>query len=464
MSVLNRPLFQRYARQPMMQQPMQQPMMQQPTGIMASSPELMQASMGYKQGGMVQGYQDGTTVHADPLARLRALAASGQDAAVYDAQRSGQPATDITLSPADFAAGQANKAPAPGSAVNDYLNRVDSGEIFNENMAAIREANEGSEDEPSTSDGFVPQFPGDVPEGTLTDEPSTSDGFVPQFPGDVPEGTLTIAEALALGAKVEEGTVDAGMTPKELDQSPSEQASAALKAAGKNVPKGTKGKIEAMKSLISDAFGVDASRYDNLRSLNRAAVGFAIAEGGDIATALKQGAQGAAAITEKQLAREDEITGMAVSQVFAEKAAAAKAAAKSPKSILETPQGELAAKLYVTAMDKDRLTEAQARQKVNDVYPGLGDLISREMGKIVPADNQNSGGGSPPPPTTIEAPEDGLSISQTLLGTYLSDKLTGNSAVPNVPEATTMTDYQLREQDGVTFKVFPDGTFEEYKP
>jgi len=47
----------------MMQQPMmQQPMMQQPVGIMASSPELMQASMGYNQGGPVQGYAGGKTV------------------------------------------------------------------------------------------------------------------------------------------------------------------------------------------------------------------------------------------------------------------------------------------------------------------------------------------------------------------------------------------------------------------
>ena len=454
MSVLNRPLFQRYARQPMMQQPMQQPMMQQPTGVMASSPELMQASMGYKQGGMVQGYQDGMTVQADPLARLRALAASGQDAAVYDAQRSGQPATDITLSPADFAAGQANKAPAPGSSVNDYLNRVDSGEIFDENMAAIREANEGSE-----GPGLIAAADSAMQTGM--------DNLMARVE-KLKAGEDSLSDAAAITELVETGEVkpqDVGLTDKQLALSPAEQSAEALKAAGKNVPKGTKGKIEAMKSLISDAFGVDASRYDNLRSLNRAAIGFAIAEGGDIATALKQGAQGAAAIAEKQMAREDEITGMAVSQVFAEKAAAAKAAAKAPKSILETPQGELAAKLYVTAMDKDRLTEAQARQKVNDVYPGLGDLISREMGKIVsPADNQNSGGGSPPPPTTIEAPEEGLSMSQTLLGTYLSDKLTGNSAVPNVPEATTMTDYQLREQDGVTFKVFPDGTFEEYKP
>jgi hypothetical protein len=66
--------------------------------------------------------------------------------------------------------------------------------------------------------------------------------------------------------------------------------------------------------LISEAYGVDPSRYDNLRSLNRAMVGFTIAEGGDIATALKQGAAGAAKIEETQLAREDAITEAAIGQ------------------------------------------------------------------------------------------------------------------------------------------------------
>ena len=378
MSVLNRPLFQRYARQPMMQQPMQQPMMQQPTGIMASSPELMQASMGYKQGGMVQGYQDGTTVHADPLARLRALAASGQDAAVYDAQRSGQPATDITLSPADFAAGQANKAPAPGSTVNDYLNRVDSGEIFNENMAAIREANEGSE-----GPGLIAAADSAMQTGM--------DNLMARVE-KLKAGKDSLADAEAIAKLVETGEVnpqDVGLTEEELDQSPSEQASAALKAAGKNVPKGTKGKIEAMKSLISDAFGVDASRNDNLRSLNRAAIGFAIAEGGDIATALKQGAQGAAAITEKQMAREDEITGMAVSQVFAEKAAAAKAAAKAPKSWLETPEGEAVKEIYQNHLKNNKSPEA-ARASVNEIAPGLGDKVAAAISNSAAA-TSNSG-------------------------------------------------------------------------
>ena len=108
---------------------------------------------------------------------------------------------------------------------------------------------------------------------------------------------------------------------------------------GKESPKGTKGKISAMKALISDTFGVDASRYDNLRSLNRAAVGFAIAEGGDIATALKQGAQGAAAIEEKQLSREDSMSKIALEQVFAEKMAAMRnAATNAGKASDYTPE------------------------------------------------------------------------------------------------------------------------------
>ena len=54
-------------------------------------------------------------------------------------------------------------------------------------------------------------------------------------------------------------------------------------------------------------------------------VGFAIAEGGDIASALKQGAAGAAAIEEKSLARDDSMSQMALQQVFAEKLAGMRA-------------------------------------------------------------------------------------------------------------------------------------------
>ena len=288
MSVLNRPLFQRYARQPMMQQPMQQPMMQQPTGVMASSPELMQASMGYKQGGMVQGYQNGMIVNAnsysDPFLNPPAQEPAVQ-APVAQAPAVQAP-VDITQSPTSF---------------------LDS--ILSPTTGAF--GGTGSF-EPST--------------GPIMDSVFNLTTYIAkQMSGDDP---LTGAENI--GTAVENGTVEpeaVGLTKEELDQSPSEQASAALKAAGKNVPKGTKGKIEAMKSLISDAFGVDASRYDNLRSLNRAAIGFAIAEGGDIATALKQGAQGAAAIEEKQLSREDSMSKIALEQVFAEKMAAMKASA-----------------------------------------------------------------------------------------------------------------------------------------
>ena len=45
MNVLNRPLFQRYARRPAPQGPV---------GIMASSPELMQAAARYNIGGLVE--------------------------------------------------------------------------------------------------------------------------------------------------------------------------------------------------------------------------------------------------------------------------------------------------------------------------------------------------------------------------------------------------------------------------
>ena len=108
---------------------------------------------------------------------------------------------------------------------------------------------------------------------------------------------------------------------------------------GKDAPKGTKGKIGAMKDLIRDTFGVDASRYDNLKALHRAAVGFAIAKGDDIAAALERGAQGAAAIEEKSLARDDSMSQMALQQVFAEKLAGMRnAAAMAGKASDSTPE------------------------------------------------------------------------------------------------------------------------------
>ncbi len=246
MNTLNRPLFQRYARQPMMQQPM----MQQPVGIMASSPELMQASMGYNQGGPVLGYRRGTVV---------------------------QPTVDITQEPIEFK------------------------ETVTETEVA------------------TPATPGSRA-GVIIGETTDSAAAAPEPAPDNSDADK-LAEAEELGTKV----VDENATEDDKKLTPSEEADKIIAGMGKDAPKGTKGKIGAMKDLIKETFGVDASRYDNLKSLNRAMVGFAIAEGGDIASALKQGAAGAAAIEEKSLARDDSMSQMALQQVFAEKLAGMRA-------------------------------------------------------------------------------------------------------------------------------------------
>jgi hypothetical protein len=226
-----------------------------------------------------------------------------------------------------------------------------------------------------------------------------------------------VNQAETAGEAVISGDVTPENVPPELedalkkvqdpDASNPEKAGAILGAAGVEVPKGTKGKIAAMKKLISEAYGVDPARYDNLRSLNRAMVGFAIAEGGDIATALKQGAAGAAKIEETQLAREDAITEAAVGQTFAEKNAALKSSAKAPKTFLETPEGEAAVRIYQDYL-KANLSEAQARAKVNEISPGLGDRVAAAIAGGVPAAQPEPAKLSPAPPATLKAAQDAI--------------------------------------------------------
>ena len=160
-----------------------------------------------------------------------------------------------------------------------------------------------------------------------------------------------VEEAVATGEAVLSGEqqIDPSIIPPELsdaaavignpESTDSETADAITNALGKGKGKGTKGKIQALKDTISDVFGVDASRYDSLKALNRAAVGFAIARGDDIADALAKGVQGAAAIEEKQIAREDAMSKMALEQAFAEKIAGMRnAAAMAGKASDYTPE------------------------------------------------------------------------------------------------------------------------------
>ena len=288
MNVLNRPLFQRYARQPMMQQPM----MQQPVGIMASSPELMQASMGYAPGGPVGYAPGGPVISGRNKVRVR-------------------PPVDITQDPVEFQ------------------------ETVTETVV------------PDTVGGFTA-------EGLAQEVEKYSDPFlnpdVPSKPKPEASDADTLSQAEQLGAQaIDNGELNPDTAPAPLadavntlndpDKTPTEEADAILTGMGKNAPKGTKGKIGAMKDLIRDTFGVDASRYDNLKALNRAAVGFAIAKGDDIAAALERGAQGAAAIEEKSLARDDSMSQMALQQVFAEKLAGMRnAAAMAGKASDYTPE------------------------------------------------------------------------------------------------------------------------------
>ena len=383
-NIMNRDLFQRYARQPRPQAPAA------PSGIMASSPELMQASMRYQQGGMVQPpvaqprvnpqfrpdlmrYQQGGGVSVDPLAGYSEMGARmGADAV--------RKQVDITETPTEFKETVTEK-PADSNL--------------------------------PTSFGF------------------TAEGVDQEVKKFVDEDAIKQAEKA--GEAVISGDVTPENVPPELedalkkvqnpDASNPEKANAILGAAGVEVPKGTKGKIAAMKKLISEAYGVDPSRYDNLRSLNRAMVGFAIAEGGDIATALKQGAAGAAKIEETQLAREDAITEAAVGQTFAERNAALKASAKAPTSFLETPEGKMAAKIY-EASKKTGLSHEKAIDELNALSPDLGKKLMTAM---------SSG-----------AATEGVDISQT-------------AGATKKPDSDGVV-YQIRPgEDGKKYKVFSDG-------
>jgi hypothetical protein len=382
-NIMNRDLFQRYARQPRPQAPAA------PSGIMASSPELMQASMRYQQGGMVQ----------PPVAQPRVNPQFRPDLMRFQ-DGGGVNANSLGYYVID----------AQGNKIKDTRPTTSREQVdITETPTAVTET--------VTEEAVLP-----------TTYPMSKGRNKPRNRKDED----AIKQAEKAGEAVISGDVTPENVPPELedalnkvqnpDASNPEKAGAILGAAGVEVPKGTKGKIAAMKKLISEAYGVDPARYDNLRSLNRAMVGFAIAEGGDIATALKQGAAGAAKIEETQLAREDAITEAAVGQTFAERNAAIKASAKTPKTFLDTPEGELAGKIYSEYLRANN-SEEQARAKVNEIAPGLGDRVAAAIAGGVPS-------------TTTKATE-GVDISQTAGG-----------------DVRVQT---RKHEDGKTYRVYSDG-------
>ena len=396
MNALNRPLFQRYARRPAPQGPV---------GIMASSPELMQAAARYNIGGLVERTDidpseilkgvtpmpmvqpnpigqfgmfqapKNTTQHLEDIgnsvggiqedirrAGVNINTASGNLDTARSTLGIGEP-SGVDLATTQPLLGNGFGIPGtPGyghttglardlNPIQTTTNLAEGGPVLSgRNKVRVRPTvditQEPIEFQETVTETVVPDTVGGFTEEGLAQE--VGKFTTPSMPKIEPEPEPdnsepapdnSDADKLAEAEKIGEQAVDENATEEDKNLTPSEEADKIIAGMGKDAPKGTKGKIGAMKDLIKETFGVDASRYDNLKSLNRAMVGFAIAEGGDIASALKQGAAGAAAIEEKSLARDDSMSQMALQQVFAEKLAGMRnAAAMAGKASDYTPE------------------------------------------------------------------------------------------------------------------------------
>ena len=377
-NIMNRDLFQRYARQPRPQAPAA------PSGIMASSPELMQASMRYQQGGMVQ----------PPVAQPRVNPQFRPDLMRFQDGGGVQTYSDPFLNP-------------------EMPKQVDITETPTEFKETVTE---------KPADTNMPTSFGFTAEGV--------DQEVKKFVGED-----AVKQAEKAGEAVISGNVTPENVPPELqptldtvqnpDASNPEKAAAILEAAGVEVPKGTKGKIASMKKLISETYGVDPARYDNLRALNRATVGFAIAEGGDIASALKQGAAGAARIEEAQLAREDSMSEMALQQAFAEKIAGMRnSAALAGKASDYTPERLRQRAIEAILRSPDQFNVYD--EKTGAVDPAK---VQREADILVSAMSNSSS----QPPVDIAAPTatgpGSTNELPTTPGVRFKDKTTGKIMV-----------------------------------
>jgi len=386
---MNRDLFQRYARQPRPQAPAA------PSGIMASSPELMQTAMRYQQGGMVQ----------PPVAQPRVNPQFRPDLMRF-ANGTGPEGIQV-----DPMAGYSEMGARMGAeAVRKQVDITQTPTEFKETVTE------------KPADTNMPTSFGFTAEGV--------DQEVKKFVGED-----AVNQAETAGEAVISGDVTPENVPPELedalkkvqnpDASNPEKAAAILEAAGVEVPKGTKGKIAAMKKLISETYGVDPARYDNLRALNRATVGFAIAEGGDIASALKQGAAGAARIEEAQLAREDSMSEMALQQAFAEKLAGMRNnAALAGKASDYTPERLRQRAIEAILRSPDQFNVYD--EKTGAVDPAK---VQREADILVSAMSNSSS----QPPVDIAAPTatgpNSTNDLPTTPGVRFKDKTTGKIMV-----------------------------------
>lgn len=475
MNTLNRPLFQRYARRPAPQGPV---------GIMASSPELMQAAARYNLGGLVE--RD-PSERPDPFSGITPMPLLQPNPPLDKNLGGGNP---LPLGGGNFLSLGMFQAPK-----NTTQHLEDIGNSVGGIQEDIRRAGvnintasgnldtarsmlgieEPSGVELATTIGLAEGGPvlgyrrGTVVQPTvdITQEPiefqetvTDTEVATPATPGSragviIGETTDSAAAApepapdnsdadkLAAAEKLGAEVVDKNSTPDDKKLTPSEESGGILAGLGKPAPKGTKGKISAMKDLIKETFGVDASRYDNLKSLNRAMVGFAIAEGGDIASALKQGAAGAAAIEEKSLARDDSMSQMALQQVFAEKLAGMRASrsgatggsnkSRNPINAYQDALGDalrqaqdpvVSARIRKSGQTIEEWADAQARNVVEQSYTP-DQLVGTRFAQTGGVDITT------PTVTGVDPPEIGTKVDETPTtpGARFKDSETGKIMV-----------------------------------
>ena len=269
--VLNRELFRRYAKN----RPAKAALSSM-GGILASSPELMQAANQYANGGMV-GYAEGGAVDSGGFNMM-----------------------DIVDRPLGMIAGAGTGLMAGASGILGL-------------GADLIGADE-------TAAGFYDQASDQLDKAVALNTEGFVQGDAAYKAGKAAEAAAAEPEAAApvpapdaedVVNKTEEALDDPTLTDKE-------KAEAALEAAGLPVPSKTQELIEAYKKMLMDVYKVDPAREKRISGLNQMLMGHIVATGKG--TLLENVMGGLSAVAQARLTqeeaaqtREDSITGAAVS-------------------------------------------------------------------------------------------------------------------------------------------------------
>ena len=262
--VLNRELFRRYAKN----RPAKAALSSM-GGILASSPELMQAANQYANGGMV-GYAEGGAVDSGGFNMM-----------------------DIVDRPLGMIAGAGTGLMAGASGILGL-------------GADLIGADE-------TAAGFYDQASDQLDKAVALNTEGFVQGDAAYKAGKAAESAAAepAPDAEDVVNKTEEALDDPTLTDKE-------KAEAALEAAGLPVPSKTQELIEAYKKMLMDVYKVDPAREKRISGLNQILMGHIVATGKG--TLLENVMGGLSAVAQARLTqeeaaqtREDSITGAAVS-------------------------------------------------------------------------------------------------------------------------------------------------------